>query len=66
MRDAAEAIRLRADSIILRLLDGDLDEEIARVCDELLMTQVKALGLEKSARQGREEERKKGGVRDHH
>ncbi len=59
VRSAARAIRLRADAIIGRLLEGDLDEEVARVCDELMMTQLKALGLERS--QGREEEQKKGG-----
>ena len=67
VRDAARAIRLRADAIIERLLEGDLDEEVGRVCDELMMTQLKALGLEKSHREGREEEQKKGGEkRDPH
>ena len=42
----ARAIRMRAAGVAEQVLEGDLDEEVAHVIDELLNTELEALGIE--------------------
>lgn len=43
---AAQAIHLRVESLIERLLDDDIDSDTVSVVDELMDTQLRALELE--------------------